>query len=134
MVTKSHFLGKFSNDLFHIKPAKFFHNIYIFWKHIFVYFFIFFNNIFKISSKKHQKNNFLRNFLTFFYIFLISVLNFGHYNLSLLFSFITSFYCTNKLSFNLVVFLEQKWYTLLTKFKNKLGFRKRINASKRKEI
>lgn len=112
--------------------------IFIFFGNISSFIFSFFSIIFlKFHQKNIKKTIFYAifyTFLTFFYIFLISVLNFGHYNLSLLFSFITSFYCTNKLSFNLVVFLEQKWYTLLTKFKNKLGFRKRINASKRKEI
>ena len=112
--------------------------IFIFFGNISSFIFSFFSIIFlKFHQKNIKKTIFYAifyTFLTFFYIFLINVLNFGHYNLSLLFSFIASFYCTNKLSFNLVVFLEQKWYTLLTKFKNKLGFRKRINASKRKKI
>lgn len=97
-------------------------------------FFNFIKTIFLISfTKKFKKILFCCIFYSIFacfFIFLLIFFNFGIFNISLLLAFILGFIWCNFLFKNLVVFLENKWYTTYNKIK--ISF-KDTNASKSKK-
>ena len=79
-----------------------------------------FNFFFVVFLKKHQKNikkiifdTIFCLFFYVFYIFLINIFNLGIFSLSLLSAFSIGFFFEKKVSFNLVVFLENKWYNTI---------------------
>lgn len=93
---------------------------------IFLFFGIILNLFYNIFSiiilKNYQKNLKIIIFDTFFYgffsiflIFLINFLNFGKLHFSILLAVCLGFYLTKRLTKNLVVFLEKKWYNIFNK-------------------
>ena len=93
---------------------------------IFLFFGIIFNLIYNLFSilifKKYQKKLKIIIFDTIFYgllsiflIFLINFLNFGKLSFSILLAFILGFISSNILTKNLVVFFQNKWYTIFNK-------------------
>jgi len=93
---------------------------------IFLFFGIIFNLIYNLFSililKKYQKklkiiifDTIFYSFFSIFLIFLINFLNYGKFSFSILAATIIGFLLNNMLTKNLVVFLENKWYTLYNK-------------------
>ena len=77
-----------------------------------------------IFTLKHQKK--LKNivfysifyiFFAIFFIFLLNFFNFGLFSITLLLSIILGFVWFKFVSKNLVVFLQNKWYTIISKNK-----------------
>lgn len=56
-------------------------------------------------------------FFGIFYVILINFYNFGKYPLALLAAFLVGFFWIKKLMFNLVVFLQNKWYNCVKRLK-----------------
>ena len=54
-------------------------------------------------------------FFTVFYVFLINFFNFGKFSFVLFFAFMIGYIWIRQLTSNLVVILENKWYTTLNK-------------------
>ena len=78
-----------------------------------------------IFLKKYQKNiiksvfnGIFCTFFCIFYIFLINFFNFGKFPLALILAFLVGFFWIEKLLRNLVVFLQNKWYTCIKRRKN----------------
>ena len=83
--------------------------------------------------KKLLKNIYFCMFFTlFFNIFIIflNIFNFGKFNFVLLFSYISGFVLLEKVANKSVVFFENKWYTIITKYKQ---FKRNSNANKSKK-
>ena len=103
--------------------------IFIFFGIILGIIFNFYNLIFLKNYQKKLTILILNTiFYAFFYIFfviLINFLNFGHFSTTLFFSYILGFITSKRLSFNLVVIFEKKWYTII-----KLLFKKQQNKRK----
>ena len=108
---------------------------------IFLFFGIIFNLIYNLFSilflKKYQKklkiiifDAIFYSFLSIFLIFLINFLNFGKLSFSILLAFILGFYLSNILTKKLVVFFQNKWYTIFNKIFPK---GEKHNASKSKK-
>jgi len=108
---------------------------------IFLFFGIIFNLIYNLFSililKKYQKklkiiifDTIFYSFLSMFLIFLINFLNFGKLSLVVLLAFVLGFISLNILTKNLVVFFENKWYTIINKIFPK---GEKHNASKSKK-
>ena len=70
------------------------------------------------------------SFLSIFLLFLINYFNFGKLSFSILLAFILGFLLLNLITKNLVVFLENKWYTIFNKLFPK---GEKHNASKSKK-
>ena len=98
-------------------------NIFI----IFLFFGFLIGFIFNIFStlflqkyqKNYQKNIFFCIFSAFFvlfFTFLKNIFNFGIFSPALLFGYGASFLYSIKLLKNLVVFLQNKWYTIFIKY------------------
>lgn len=108
---------------------------------IFLFFGIISNLIYSLFSilflKNYQKkikiiifDTIFYSFLMIFLIFLINFLNFGKLSFSILLAFICGFLSLKILTKNLVVFLENKWYTTYNKIFPKGA---KQNASKSKK-
>lgn len=108
---------------------------------IFLFFGIISNLIYSLFSiifiKNYQKkfkniifDTIFYVFLMIFLIFLINFLNFGKLSFSILLAFILGFYSSKILTKNLVVFLQNKWYTIFNKIFPKGA---KHNASKSKK-
>ncbi len=106
---------------------------------IFIFFGLIFGLFFQLFSilflKKYQKifqkiifEGIFYTFFSFFYIFLINFFNFGKISYVLIFAILVGFLWCKKLTNNLVVFLQNKWYNVLTKRK-KNGTKKQANQT-----
>lgn len=86
---------------------------------VFYFFYFIINILFFLNNKNNILKNTYRVFVcilfTLFYIIFLNLLNFGEFNIFLLFVFVGGFcwcYFTFK---NLLAFLQKKWYTFFCK-------------------
>ena len=97
-------------------------------------FFIFFSIVFLLKyQKKYQKNIFFCIFSAIFIIFfaiLQNIFNLGKFSLTLFCAYLIAFIWTNKLFKNLVVFLQNKWYTTVNKI---FKLKRKTNESKHRQ-
>lgn len=95
--------------------------IFIFFGIVLCLFYITLEILFLLNFKKIFKNIIFNTFFYIFfaiiYIFLINIFNFGLFNIVLLGAFILGFIWFKIASKNLVVFLKNKWYTIISKRK-----------------
>lgn len=105
--------------------------LFIFFGFIFGIFFQLFSILFlKKYQKIFQKIIFEGIFYTFFsifYVFLINFFNFGKISYVLILGYLIGFLWCKKVSNNLVVFLQNKWYNVLNIRRNKNGTKQKTN-------
>ena len=81
---------------------------------------------FMLFLKNYQKNVlknviFAINYAIFliFFVILLNIFNFGQFSIVLILAYLFGYFWIKKLSNNLVVFLEKKWYNVCTKSRKK---------------
>ena len=93
-------------------------------------FFILFLNKFQKIIIKNIIFAIFYTFFSIFFVFLINFYNLGQFSYALILAYILGFLWFNFLSKNLVVFLENKWYTIIRKLKQRVFKRKLNDTSK----
>lgn len=106
---------------------------FIFFIFLFFFIYIIFCIIFIVNCgnffKKLIFNSIFYSFFAIFLVFLLIYFYFGKFSLILILISILFFYSLKKLTYKSVVFLENKWYNIITK---KI-FRRNKNREQRKE-
>ena len=95
---------------------------------LFIFFGLIFGFFYNLAGilflKKYQKifqkiifDSVFFGFFSIFYVFLINFYNFGIFSITLILGYLIGFLWIKNLGKNLVVFLQEKWYTFLIKRK-----------------